>query len=74
MGVLTGNESLKSELVSSERIEIVRRLEPIAAELSCSLAQLAIAWCLKSPHVSSVITCATRPAQVEENLRGRHAS
>ena len=42
---------------------------PIADELGCTLAQLALAWCLKNPHVSTVITGASRPAQVVENMK-----
>jgi aryl-alcohol dehydrogenase-like predicted oxidoreductase len=42
---------------------------PVARELGCTLAQLALAWCLKNPHVSSVITGASRPAQVVENMK-----
>lgn len=47
---------------------VVERLGPIADELGCSLAQLAIAWCARNPHVSSVITGASRVEQVEEDL------
>ena len=47
----------------------VASLETIARELDCTLAQLALAWCLKNPNVSSVITGASRASQVEENLR-----
>lgn len=47
----------------------VRNLVPLAAELECSLAQLSIAWCLKNPNVSSVITGASRPEQVADNMR-----
>lgn len=61
-------EFLRAEL-TAERIEKVKQLAPLAAELSCTQAQLALAWCLKNPNVSSVITGATRPAQVEENMR-----
>ncbi len=43
-------------------------LEPVAADLGCSLAQLALAWCLANPRVSTVITGASRPEQVRENL------
>jgi voltage-dependent potassium channel beta subunit len=50
------------------RVEAVRRLAPIAAELGCSTAQLAIAWCLGNPDVSSVILGASRVGQLEENL------
>ncbi len=51
------------------RIEKVKTLAPIAAELDASMAQLALAWCLKNPKVSTVITGASRPAQVEENVK-----
>ena len=33
------------------------------------MAQMAIAWCLKNPHVSTVITGASRPQQVKENMK-----
>lgn len=49
-------------------IERARQLQTIAAELGLSLAQLAIAWCLKNPNVSSVILGASQLAQLEENL------
>ncbi|MBN1219784.1 MAG: aldo/keto reductase, partial [Anaerolineae bacterium] len=38
-------------------------------ELGCSMAQLALAWCLKNPQVSTVITGASKPAQVVENMK-----
>jgi aryl-alcohol dehydrogenase-like predicted oxidoreductase len=60
---------LKEKLVTSENIAKVKKLEPIAKELGCTRAQLAIAWCLKNPNVSTVITGATRPEQVRENLK-----
>ncbi|MGE5617056.1 MAG: aldo/keto reductase, partial [Bacillota bacterium] len=47
----------------------VAQLEKIAKDLGASVAQLAIAWCLKNPHVSSVITGASRVSQLEENLQ-----
>ena len=47
----------------------VRALAPIAEELACTQAQLALAWCLKNPNVSTVITGASRPEQVVENMR-----
>ena len=46
----------------------VDRLLPIAKEMGVTPAQFAIAWCLKNPHVSSVILGASRRAQLEENL------
>jgi voltage-dependent potassium channel beta subunit len=50
-------------------IEKVRQLAPVAADLGCSMAQLAIAWCLKNPNVSTVITGASRREQVVENMQ-----
>jgi len=46
----------------------VRALTGIAADLGATLAQLAIAWCAHNPHVSTVITGASRVEQVHENL------
>ena len=46
----------------------VEKLRPIAAELGGSLAQLAIAWCLANPNISTVILGASRPEQLRENL------
>ncbi len=69
---LEGYEWLKKQFESEEgrqRIEKTRRLAPIAGELDCSLAQLAIAWCLKNPNVSTVITGASRPEQVPDNMK-----
>ena len=51
------------------RIAKVQKLMPLAEELGCTMAQLALAWCLKNPHVSSVITGASRPEQVTENMK-----
>ncbi|MBN1537003.1 MAG: aldo/keto reductase [Anaerolineales bacterium] len=50
------------------RLEIVGQLLPIASELGCTMAQMALAWCLKNPNVSTVITGASRREQVIENM------
>jgi aryl-alcohol dehydrogenase-like predicted oxidoreductase len=42
----------------------VRKLAPVAADLGCTMAQMAIAWCLRNPAVSTVITGASRASQV----------
>jgi voltage-dependent potassium channel beta subunit len=57
------------ETVTPARIEAVKKLEPIARELGASTAQLALAWCARNPAVSSVITGASRPEQVKENMK-----
>jgi aryl-alcohol dehydrogenase-like predicted oxidoreductase len=49
-------------------VGVVRALQPIADELGVSLAQLAIAWCLLNPHVSTVMLGASRPQQLADNL------
>ena len=51
-----------------EKIKKVGQLMPIAEELGCTMAQLALAWCLKNPNISTVITGASKPEQVVENL------
>jgi len=66
---LKGYEWLSERLQDPDKIRRVRALVPVARELGCTLAQLALAWCLKNPHVSSVITGASRPAQVVENMK-----
>jgi len=65
---LPGYEWLREQLTDAGANAKVRALAGIAAELDCSLAHLAVAWCAANPHVSSVITGASRPEQVVENL------
>lgn len=65
---LKGYEWVK-EGFTPERIEKVKQLQPVAAGLGCSMAQMAIAWCLKNPNVSTVITGASRVEQVHQNLK-----
>ena len=65
---LEGYEWVEGMVTEQGRSEKVRRLLPIAEELGCTLAQLALAWCARNPRVSSVITGASRPQQVRENL------
>ena len=68
-GTIKGYEFLREPLSDHGKIAVVRRLGPIAAELGCTLAQMSLAWCLSNPHVSTVITGASRPAQVVENMK-----
>lgn len=65
---LKGYEWLRDALTDTRRNEQVGSLQEVADRLGCSLAQLAIAWCAKNPNVSTVITGASRPEQVVENL------
>lgn len=65
---LPGYERLIERLTNRESIARVAKLLDIADALDCPLSQLAIAWCLKNPDVSTVITGASSVAQVHENL------
>jgi len=66
---LAGYEWLKQYIITPENIQKVKELQPTAKSLNCTLAQFALAWCLKNPNVSTVITGATRPEQVVENMK-----
>lgn len=68
-GSLEGYDWLREDLTNQEKLAKVQALEPIANELGCTLSQLALAWCLKNPYVSTVITGASRVEQVHENMR-----
>ncbi|RLN87389.1 hypothetical protein BBJ28_00025271 [Nothophytophthora sp. Chile5] len=53
----------------TERVEMADKLKPIAAELGCSLAQMSMAWAVANENVSTVMVGASRPSQLEENLK-----
>lgn len=66
-----GNAWLQEEVfgaAESRRVERARAFCALAADLGHAPARLAIAWCLRNPHVSSVILGASRVAQLKENL------
>src|SRR5205814_1979698 len=56
-----------SRVLGDELLARVQRLRPVAADAGLSMAQLAIAWTLNRPGVSSAIIGASRPEQVAEN-------
>ncbi|MGA7194694.1 MAG: aldo/keto reductase [Anaerolineales bacterium] len=66
---LKGYDWLNKNMTDQEKLAKVRGLEPIAKELDCTLPQLSLAWCLKNPFVSTVITGASRVSQVKENMK-----
>ena len=83
-GVLTGKYSSQSSLpsnsraerlgadrlkISEERLAKVQQLGLIADELGLSVGQLALAWTLRQPNVASALVGASRPEQVEENVK-----
>lgn len=70
-GALPGYEWLLPRLTNAERLAKVKALQAVADGLGCTMAQMAIAWCLKNPNVSTVITGASRVSQVHENLKAQ---
>jgi voltage-dependent potassium channel beta subunit len=52
-----------------KRLAKVKRLAALAIDLGTTLPRLALAWCLTNPRVSSVITGASKPEQVKENMK-----
>jgi voltage-dependent potassium channel beta subunit len=69
---LKGYGWLRKEL-TEEKIKTVRLLKTVADDLGISLPQLALAWCLKNPNVSTVITGASRVEQVHQNMKALDA-
>jgi len=68
--LLEGKGMNDLEEKSFDRIlDIVEGLKPIAAQVGATLAQLCLAWTLKNPNVSTVITGASKKQQVDENLQ-----
>lgn len=64
-----GGANFVKRYLTDDVLTRVQELKPIAAEVDLSLAQLAIAWVLQNPNVSSAITGASRPEQVAENVK-----
>src|SRR6185437_6164510 len=69
---LPGYEWLRARMDTPEgrdKIQKTQKLAPIAQELGASMAQLALAWCLANPRVSTVILGASKKSQLQENLK-----
>ena len=67
-GALPGYGWLAKRFTDPAQVQRVERIRPIADELGCTMAQLAIAWCASNPHVSTVITGASKVSQVVDNF------
>jgi len=65
---LEGFDWLVDKTLSADRIEKVKELTEIAVEIGVSITNMALAWCLKNPNVSTLILGASKPAQLKENL------
>ncbi|MEO6745322.1 MAG: aldo/keto reductase [Caldimonas sp.] len=68
-GAIESMGFLVKGLTDAERNGAVAKLEAVAADLGCTVGQLAIAWCAKNPRVSTVITGASKLSQLRDNLR-----
>ena len=69
---LPGYSWLKDQFETDEarrRVEKVKKLAAVAKDIGAPLPTVALAWCLKNPKVSSVITGASKPAQIKENMK-----
>ncbi|MBZ9714172.1 aldo/keto reductase family protein [Deinococcus multiflagellatus] len=66
---LTEKENWGKNFLTDENIAKVRDLKPIADDLGITRAQLALAWILRQPGVSSVITGATRTSQIQDTVK-----
>jgi aryl-alcohol dehydrogenase-like predicted oxidoreductase len=62
------SEFWSDELRSDSILTVVQELRPVAARLGITMAQLALAWVLREPNVSSAIVGASRPQQVDDNV------
>jgi voltage-dependent potassium channel beta subunit len=68
-GALATYAFLRDGLTDPAKNAVVGKLESVAKDLGCTLAQLALAWCVRNPRVSTVITGATRVEQINENMK-----
>jgi aryl-alcohol dehydrogenase-like predicted oxidoreductase len=69
---LKNYEWLREQFETAEarkRLGKVKKLAAVASDLGTTLPQLGLAWCLKNQRVSSVITGASKPTQVKENMK-----
>lgn len=66
------NERMQERFTDDRRQRVIQ-LKPIADELGITRAQLALAWVLRHPSISSVITGATKAAHVENNVQAAEA-
>lgn len=70
---IEGLDWLKDNSITKSRLLKVKKLSYLADKLDITIAQLAIAWCLKNPNVSTVILGASKVAQLKENIKALDA-
>ncbi|CAN5215052.1 aldo/keto reductase [soil metagenome] len=62
-------EWLKERLLNEEKLNMARQLETLAKEVGTTLPRFALAWCLKNPNVSTVITGGSKVSHLQENIK-----
>lgn len=65
----TTNNTTIQKFLNDEHLDKVEQLTKVAKELGITLSQLAIAWILRQPNVASALVGASRPEQIEENVK-----
>ncbi len=65
----SANKEMMEEYFTQPVLDAVQRVVPLAKRAGCTLGELALAWCLRQPAVTSTIVGATKPTHVEENAR-----
>ncbi|MEW6469515.1 MAG: aldo/keto reductase [Bacteroidota bacterium] len=66
---IEGLDWLKNRILMEEKIGKVRQVTALAEKIGTSTTLLSLAWCLRNPHVSTVILGASRTEQLKENLK-----
>jgi len=64
----SASRDMMEDYFTQDVLDAVQRIRPVAARAGCSLAQLALAWCLRQPAVTSVIVGATKVEHVDDNV------
>ncbi len=64
-----GNGAMDEDAVTDEKIEKVKKLNALAEQRGQSLAQMALAWVIKDPRVTSVIIGVSKPEQVTDSIK-----
>jgi aryl-alcohol dehydrogenase-like predicted oxidoreductase len=60
---------IKENIMDERKLAVSRKLAEVADDLGVPMAQMSLAWILKNPHVSTVITGASKVSQLKENMK-----
>jgi aryl-alcohol dehydrogenase-like predicted oxidoreductase len=65
----SANADMMEDYFTQPVLDAVQKFRPLAERAGCTMAQLALAWCLRQPAVTSVIVGATKVGQVDDNAK-----